>query len=114
METAAAFLIYLGAQALIAAIRGNAARATGAEQLGRLRPMAALPQFVPSGPGAFAGMLGLGLVFCGMTLAWLSAYAFAVSRAGDVLGRPKIRRALEGIVGTVLVGLGIRLASQQR
>ncbi len=131
----AAFLIYLGAQALIAAIRGNAARTPGAEHAPRLQRMAALrqglvsnlgnpkmavfftsllPQFVPSGPGAFTGMLGLGLVFCGMTLAWLSAYAFAVAGAGDVLGRPKIRRALDGIVGTVLVAFGIRLASQQR
>ncbi len=131
----AAFLIYLGAQALIAAIRGNVARTTGAEHATRLQRMAALrqglvsnlgnpkmavfftsllPQFVPSGPGAFTGMLGLGLVFCAMTGAWLSAYASAVARAGDVLGRPKIRRALDGIVGTVLVAFGIRLASQQR
>lgn len=59
-------------------------------------------------------MLGLGLVFCSMTLVWLAAYAFAVSRAGDVLARPAIRRALDLVVGTVLVAFGIRLASQQR
>jgi threonine/homoserine/homoserine lactone efflux protein len=73
-----------------------------------------LPQFVPAGPAAFLNMLGLGLVFCAMTLAWLSAYALAVSRAGDVLGRPKVRRAVDGVAGAVLIAFGLRLASQQR
>jgi threonine/homoserine/homoserine lactone efflux protein len=59
-------------------------------------------------------MLGLGLVFCGMTLVWLSVYAFAVGRAGDVLARPPIRRTLDGVAGVVLVAFGLRLASQQR
>ena len=36
-------------------------------------------------------------VFCAMTLAWLSVYAFVV-----------------GVAGVVLVALGVRLASQQR
>jgi threonine/homoserine/homoserine lactone efflux protein len=131
----AAFLIYLGAQALIAAIRGAAARRVDAGNAQRLTPAAALrqglvsnlgnpkmsvfftsllPQFVPSGPTALLNMLGLGLVFCAMTLAWLSAYALAVSRAGGVLGRPKVRRAVDGVAGTVLVVFGLRLASQQR
>jgi threonine/homoserine/homoserine lactone efflux protein len=73
-----------------------------------------LPQFVPPGPSAFATMLGLGLVFSCMTLAWLSVYAVAVGRAGDVLARPRVRRAIDGVAGTVLVAFGIRLASQQR
>ena len=131
----AAFLIYLGAQSLIAAIRGTSIGVASAGQSRRLAPRSALqqglvsnlgnpkmavfftsllPQFVPSGPGAFVTMLGLGLVFCCMTGAWLSAYAFVVGRAGDVLARPTIRRALDGIAGTVLVAFGIRLASQQR
>lgn len=131
----AAFLVYLGVQALVAAIRGDPAHAADAAQAKRLTPVAGLrqglvsnlgnpkmamfftsllPQFVPPGPSAFATMLGLGLVFCCMTGAWLSAYAFTVGRAGDVLSRPRIGRALDGIVGTVLVAFGIRLASQQR
>jgi threonine/homoserine/homoserine lactone efflux protein len=131
----AAFLIYLGAQALIAAIRGGAPGGVAPGQARRLTPAVALrqgllsnlgnpkmavfftsllPQFVPAGPTAFLNMLGLGLVFCGMTLVWLSVYAFAVGRAGDVLARPTIRRALDGVAGVVLVAFGIRLASQQR
>ena len=131
----AAFLVYLGARALIAAVRGDALRALAPGQAKRLTPAVALrqgllsnlgnpkmavfftsllPQFVPAGPAAFLGMLGLGLLFCGMTLAWLSIYAFTVGRAGDVLARPTIRRALEGVAGVVLVAFGVRLASQQR
>lgn len=131
----AAFLVYLGVQALIAAIRGGAVNGPMAERATRLTPSAALrqglisnlgnpkmavfftsllPQFVPSGPAAFVSMLGLGLVFCGMTLSWLCVYAFVVGRAGHVLGRPAIRRVLDGVVGTVLVAFGLRLASQQR
>ena len=131
----AAFLIYLGAQALVAAIRGGATPRFEPGQAGRLAPTTALrqglisnlgnpkmavfftsllPQFVPVGPGAFLSMLGLGLVFCCMTLGWLSMYATLVARAGDVLTRPRVRRALDGVVGTVLVAFGIRLASQQR
>ena len=45
-----------------------------------------LPQF---GGDSFAALLALGLVFATMTLAWLSAYAVGVARAGDVLRRPR-------------------------
>jgi threonine/homoserine/homoserine lactone efflux protein len=131
----AVFLIYLGVRALIAAVRGGASPAVTSGQRKRLTPRAALrqgllsnlgnpkmavfftsllPQFVPAGPTAFLNMLGLGLVFCGMTLAWLSIYAFAVGRAGDTLARPVIRRALDSVAGVALVAFGLRLASQQR
>jgi threonine/homoserine/homoserine lactone efflux protein len=49
-----------------------------------------------------------------MTLLWLSAYAVAVARAGDFLRRSRVRRAIEGVTGAVLVALGLRLATEQR
>jgi threonine/homoserine/homoserine lactone efflux protein len=131
----AAYLVYLGVQALIAAVRGGTARTLDPEQAKRFTRTAALrqglvsnlgnpkmavfftsllPQFVPAGPAAFLTMLGLGLVFCCMTLGWLSVYALAMGRAGNVLERPTVRRALDGVVGSVLVAFGVRLASQQR
>jgi threonine/homoserine/homoserine lactone efflux protein len=70
-----------------------------------------LPQF---GAQSFGGLLALGLVFCTMTLVWLGAYAFAVARVGDVLRRPSVRRAFDAILGTVLIALGIRLATERR
>jgi threonine/homoserine/homoserine lactone efflux protein len=132
----AAYLVVLGAQALLAAIRGTTTHAV-LRRRGRsgLRPRVALrqgllsnlgnpkmavfftsllPQFAPGGGSTFLGLLALGLLFCAMTLCWLTAYAVVVARAGDVLRRPGIRRALEAVTGTVLVALGLRLATERR
>jgi threonine/homoserine/homoserine lactone efflux protein len=73
-----------------------------------------LPQFAGDGGTSFAGLLALGLLFNVLTLAWLAGYAIAVARAGDVLRRPAVRRAIEGATGAVLVALGIRLAAASR
>jgi threonine/homoserine/homoserine lactone efflux protein len=72
-----------------------------------------LPQFAGTGRGAGA-IVVLGLVFCLMTFAWLALYSAVVDRARVVLGRPRVRRVLEGVSGVVLVGFGARLATQQR
>jgi threonine/homoserine/homoserine lactone efflux protein len=69
-----------------------------------------LPQFASSVPALTA----LGLGFCSLTLLWLTGYAFAVARADDFLRRGRLRRALDGLTGTVLVALGLRLAVEQR
>src|SRR5919204_249108 len=68
-----------------------------------------LPQFASS----FAALLALGLVFATMTLTWLTGYAIVVSKAGDVLRRSRIRRALDTVTGAVLVALGLRLAAER-
>jgi threonine/homoserine/homoserine lactone efflux protein len=131
----AAYLIYLGLQALVAAFRpgGNGRIEVGSRRalprrvaagqglisnLGNPK-MAAffpslLPQFVPAGEPTFLPLLGLGLVFCSVTFVWLSTYAVVVARAGDLLRRPRIRRAMEAVTGAVLVALGLRLATEQR
>jgi threonine/homoserine/homoserine lactone efflux protein len=123
----AAYLLYLGGQALWSAARraghhapirsrprGSALRQGLISNLGNPKMAvfftSLLPQFAPG--GSFAGLLALGLVFCSMTLAWLTVYALAVARAGDVLRRPRIRRWIEGFTGAVLVALGIRLATE--
>ena len=69
-----------------------------------------LPQFGSS----FAALLALGLVFCTMTLVWLTAYAAAVAKAGDVLRKPAVKRAFDAVFGAVLVALGLRLATEPR
>ena len=126
----AAFLVYLGAQALLAALRGGpverratrgALTARAAFRQGVLSNLgnpkmavfftSLLPQF---GAESFAGLLALGLIFCSMTFVWLTAYAFVVARAGDVLRRPAIRRIFDAILGIVLVALGLRLAIDRR
>lgn len=65
-----------------------------------------LPQFGDS----FAALLGLGLLFCALTMLWLTAYAIAVARAGDVLRGDRVRRAIDAVTGTALVAFGVRLA----
>ncbi len=44
-----------------------------------------------------------------MSLVWLSIYAAALGVLAERMARPRVRRALEAITGTLLVGLGVRL-----
>ena len=72
-----------------------------------------LPQFVVV-HGSAGNLLLLGLLFNAMGIAWLICYATAVARGRNVLGRPHVKRALDRISGLVLVGLGTRLALENR
>jgi len=49
-----------------------------------------------------------------MTFAWLTAYAVALSMAGNFVRRRAIWRSIEAITGAALVALGLRLASEHR
>jgi threonine/homoserine/homoserine lactone efflux protein len=121
----AAFLVYLGVHALMRAIRGETAEPrSGRRQapfrqglvsnLGNPKMAVFFTSLLPQFGETFAALLGLGLLFCSMTFVWLSAYAVAVAKAGDVLRRPAIRRAFDAVLGAVLVALGIRLATDRR
>jgi threonine/homoserine/homoserine lactone efflux protein len=123
------YLVYLGAQALRLAFRGSPRNAqvvvarTGRglvplrqgvlSNLGNPKMAVFFTSLLPQFGGSFPALLALGLVFCSLTLVWLTAYATAVAKAGDFLRRPRIRRTLEGLTGTVLVGFGLRLASER-
>jgi threonine/homoserine/homoserine lactone efflux protein len=129
----AAYLIYLGLRSLLAAARGGRVPPPdrGTEPPPRVaafrqgvisnlaNPKSAvfftslLPQFVPAGGTSFLALLALGLVYCSITLAWLSAYAVAVARVGVVLRRPIVRRAVEAVTGVVLTALGLRPATER-
>src|SRR5256712_960956 len=133
----AGYLIFLGLQALYGAIlrRDHPTDAIGPARGLRLRRAVAyrqgllsnlsnpkivvfflslFPQFVDRGQAPFARLLFLGLIFCTITLIWLSLYAVVVARLGDVLRRERIRRSIEATTGVVLVGLGLRLATEPR
>jgi threonine/homoserine/homoserine lactone efflux protein len=73
-----------------------------------------LPQFTPAKHAGFGSLVLLGLLFCVVGLTWLTIYVLAISRIGDFLRRPKPRRVLDAVTGTVLVGFGIRLATEHR
>jgi LysE type translocator len=72
-----------------------------------------LPQFVGA-HGSAGNLLLLGLLFNAMGVGWLICYATAVARGRNVLVRPRVKRTLDRISGLVLVGLGTRLALENR
>jgi threonine/homoserine/homoserine lactone efflux protein len=73
-----------------------------------------LPQFTPAHEASFASLVLLGVLFCLVGLTWLTIYVLAIARVGDFLRRPRPRRVLDFVTGTVLVGFGIRLATEHR
>jgi len=132
----AAYLIFLGFQALREAFRDVGPKSVPADEAPRrLSALSAfrqgvisdlgnpkmavffaslLPQFVPTAAPVFATLLLLGMVFALMTFLWLTFYAIIAASAGDYLRRPEIRRSIEAMSGTVLIGLGLRIAAEQK
>ena len=124
----AAYLVFLGVQALLAAARG-ASLVTDAARCAESSPLVAfrrglasdllnvkvglfwtalVPQFVGAGstallPAAMVVTMGA-LVF-----GWLAAYAHLAARMSRRLARPRSSALLNGAVGTVLVAMGARL-----
>jgi threonine/homoserine/homoserine lactone efflux protein len=135
----AAYLVFLGLQTILGALRPDRrhepAEPTAPRTRSRLAPRTALrqglisdlanpkmavfytsllPQFAPSDGAAFPVLLGLGALFCAMTFAWLALYATAVDRLGALLAKTAVRRTIDAAMGTVLVALGGRLALERR
>ncbi len=129
----AAYLVYLGLQALRASRRRDhhlapvSARTLGSGHAFRqglvsnlLNPKIAvlfsslLPQFVGDASSPLAALLALGGLFNVLGIVWLTSYALAVSRGRAVLQRPRVRAALDAASGVVLVALGVRLAFERR
>ena len=132
----AACLVFLGVLALREALRRQpAGRPTPAStDAPTLKPVAAfrqgiisnlgnpkiavffaslLPQFVPTSQASVAAFLMLGLTFAVITFTWLVLYAVAIARIGTLLQRHQVRRWLEAVMGTLLVGFGLRLATER-
>jgi threonine/homoserine/homoserine lactone efflux protein len=122
----AAYLVYLGAQSLYAALRhreravrpraedtppDRALRQGVLSNLGNPKMAVFFASLLPQFGDSFLALLALGLLFCSLTLGWLTIYAFAVDRLRRLLGGP-LRRALDALTGAVLVALGIRLATE--
>ena len=134
----AAYLIWLGVTSLGLIRRGRAARAqvshapTGPDPAGwaqvyingvlsnLLNPkigvffVAFLPGFTPPRVPVTLFTLGLGLWFTAETGAYLGVLAWLVSRGADWLRRSAVQRWLERATGVVLIGFGVRLATESR
>jgi threonine/homoserine/homoserine lactone efflux protein len=126
------YLLFLGVHALLSVRRGAPLAATASRCEPHLRQLAALrqglisnlanpkmvvfflsllPQFTGRHAG-FATLFALGILFSLLTFLWLSAYSLVVARAGDILKRRKIRQLMDAVTGTVLVALGLRIATE--
>jgi threonine/homoserine/homoserine lactone efflux protein len=135
----AAVLLYLGLEAWRTAWRARAehgeATAVARGPVGRRRwwapfgegvlvqlanPKAAVfmiafyPQFVPSHGPVLATTAVLALLQVALETVLYLALAAGVARAGAWFRRPRIRRRLDAVSGTVLVGLGLRVAVASR
>ncbi len=137
----AGYLVFLGIQALREAVaatpgdesteRGDSRSAgAGRDARGRcfahglltnlLNPKVAvfyltfLPQFVSSGAGMLRRSLALAAIHVLMGLIWLSAYALLVDRVAGLLGSRRVKQRIQAVTGTLLLGLGIRLALEKR
>ena len=130
----AAVLLYLGVRAWRAAwtdrgeaqppVSGSRRSTRGAFGEGVLvqlaNPKAAVfmfafyPQFVPSDGPVLAWTAALALLQVLVETALYLALATTVGRASAWFRRPKLRRRLEAASGTVLIGLGVRVAVSPR
>jgi threonine/homoserine/homoserine lactone efflux protein len=72
------------------------------------------PQFVPAHMPLFATTAVLAALQVVLETGFYLALAAGVARAGGWLRRPRIRARLEAVSGTVLVGLGLRMAAAAR
>jgi threonine/homoserine/homoserine lactone efflux protein len=129
----AAYLVYLGVQALRRAggkraaaglFGGDVVRAGAPFRQGLLsnvlNPKLAvffvtlLPQFIDSSDSAATRSLLLACVYAGLCAVWLVAFTYAMSQLRGVLRSPRVMRLVEGVTGTVLVAVGLRLAVDRR
>lgn len=130
----ATYLLYLGAKALLAARRGGhghvreaaAGQPVEARRAFRdgllcnlLNPkcavffVALLPQFLPADP-ALTELVLTAAVPVVLTVLWFSVVAGVVGTMRRLLAAPRVRRTLDALTGTLLVAVGVRLATQAR
>lgn len=130
----AGFLGWLGIRALRAAVRGGspdptapagpvpgtAARFSEGLVVQLANPKAAAfllalyPQFLPRGAVDVASVLVLATIQVTVETALYLGLAAGVGSLGARLRRPSVTRAIEATTGTVLLGLGLRLAFERR
>jgi threonine/homoserine/homoserine lactone efflux protein len=129
----AAYLVYLGVQALRAAARGDALAAADARRVAVSRAAALrrglasdllnvkvglfwtalVPQFIGAGNGPLLPTAMI-LAMAAIVFGGLSAYAHLAARLSQTLKRRGTARAVNGTVGAVLVTVGAQLALAHR
>ena len=75
--------------------------------------VALFPQFLSPHAAVLPAALTMAGVIVAFDVLWFSSLTWLVDRAGALL-RPRLHRMLERFTGTVLIGLGVRLAAEAR
>ena len=73
-----------------------------------------LPQFVDATRPVLPQIVFLAGIHIVMGVIWLTFYAHVIARAHRTLTRSDVKRWLEGATGVVLIGLGLRVATEPR
>ena len=130
----AGVLVWLGVRAWRSASRGAEPVADGAAPEGRGRSrafaegvvvqlanpklaifmIAFYPQFVPANRPLFATTALLALLQVMIETVFYVGLAYVVARAGATFRSSRVRRRIDAVLGTVLVGLGVRVALSSR
>jgi threonine/homoserine/homoserine lactone efflux protein len=69
-----------------------------------------LPQFIDPHRPLPPQLLVLGATFAVIGWTWMNVYGLLIARIRDFITAPRVRQWMERITGTVLIGLGVRLA----
>jgi RhtB (resistance to homoserine/threonine) family protein len=129
----AAYLIWLGAQALWRAHRGAepAVAPRSEPRLAASSPfrqgllsnvlnpklavffLTLLPQFIDSHDSAATRSLLLAGIYSALCLVWLCTFTVAMSRMREALRSPRVTRVVERITGAVLIAVGLRVAVER-
>jgi threonine/homoserine/homoserine lactone efflux protein len=130
----AAYLVYLGVQSIRGARAGAASdggeAAAPRRGLGHnaylqglistlLNPKPALfflsyvPQFIDRDGSVALQVALLAAIHIAIGFVWLTFYASLVARMHAVFARPRVKAALARVTGAVLIGLGLRVATER-
>ncbi|WP_040796213.1 LysE family translocator [Nocardia higoensis] len=71
-----------------------------------------LPGFVPDGYPVAWTTFGLGLFYVALTAIYCATLVIASGTIAGWMQTPRIRRRIDGLTGLVLVGFGVRLATE--
>jgi len=129
----AGYLVYLGVRALLLS-RTSSAGADAAVARGPTTPVSLgqafrqglmcnllnpkiallfltlIPQFVSPGEPKLSTTAALAVVFLATAVVWWRIFSLAIGLLGRLLSHDGMRRSLDRVTGTVLVGLGVRVA----
>lgn len=76
--------------------------------------VALLPQFIPAGATPLTFGVLLACVHIALGVAWSALLVVVARRLRPVLQRPRTRRVMDAVTGTVIAGFGLKLAVSSR